>query len=125
MPHFSSNDEKFVVLGYIVQAYCDSGNYELMLHYSLEQMELAKFCHDNYMRSEASLNLSKVRFICFIPLMCLVLGGVSASRISKSNKVRYFRIYIPSFLRFPLNKVLLKKVFDYQALNQEVRDMRI
>uniref|UniRef100_A0A914YPD4 Rapsyn myristoylation/linker region N-terminal domain-containing protein n=1 Tax=Panagrolaimus superbus TaxID=310955 RepID=A0A914YPD4_9BILA len=54
-----SAEDRFVTLGYIAQAYCDSADYESMLHYSLQQMELANARHDNYMKSEAFLNLSK------------------------------------------------------------------
>lgn len=48
-----------VTLGFLAQAFCDAGDYENMLYYSLQQMELANTRQDNYMKSEAFLNLSK------------------------------------------------------------------
>ncbi|KAI6172142.1 RING-type domain-containing protein [Aphelenchoides besseyi] len=54
-----SADDKFVALGYLAQAFCDVGDYESMLYYSLQQMELANIRRDDYMKSEAFLNLSK------------------------------------------------------------------
>lgn len=56
---FRSADDKFVTLGYLAQAFCDAGDYESMLYYSLQQMELANTRQDDYMKSEAFLNLSK------------------------------------------------------------------
>lgn len=55
----TSSEDRFITLGFIAQAYCDSADYESMLHYSLKQMELANAKQDNYMKSEAFLNLSK------------------------------------------------------------------
>jgi len=52
-------EDKFITLGYIAQAYCDAGDYESMLYYGLQQMELANERNDNFMKSEAFLNLSK------------------------------------------------------------------
>ncbi|KAI6242698.1 RING-type domain-containing protein [Aphelenchoides fujianensis] len=54
-----SADDKFVTLGYLAQAFCDNGDYESMLYYALQQMELANIRKDDYMKSEAFLNLSK------------------------------------------------------------------
>ncbi|CAD5210153.1 unnamed protein product [Bursaphelenchus okinawaensis] len=54
-----SVDDKFVTLGYMAQAFCDAGDYESMLYYSLQQMELANSRKDDFMKSEAFLNLSK------------------------------------------------------------------
>uniref|UniRef100_A0A1I7ZRA3 RING-type domain-containing protein n=1 Tax=Steinernema glaseri TaxID=37863 RepID=A0A1I7ZRA3_9BILA len=55
----NSPEDRFITLGYMAQAYCDAGDYELMLHYSLQQMELANARQDEYMKSEAFLNLAK------------------------------------------------------------------
>lgn len=55
----SSPGDRFVTLGYIAQAYGDASDYESMLHYSLQQMEIANARHDDHMKSEAFLNLSK------------------------------------------------------------------
>ena len=54
-----TDEDKFITLGYIAQAYCEVGNFELMLHYSMEQMELANNRCNDFMKSEALLNLSK------------------------------------------------------------------
>ncbi|VDK19506.1 unnamed protein product [Anisakis simplex] len=43
----------------MAQAFCDSGDYESMLQYALQQMELANTRQDEYMKSEAFLNLAK------------------------------------------------------------------
>ncbi len=43
----------------MAQSFCDSGDYENMLHYALQQMELANSRQDDFMKSEAFLNLSK------------------------------------------------------------------
>lgn len=48
-----------MILGYMAQAFCDAGDYESMLYYSLQQMELATNRKDDLMKSEAFLNLSK------------------------------------------------------------------
>uniref|UniRef100_A0A1I7WXL5 Rapsyn_N domain-containing protein n=1 Tax=Heterorhabditis bacteriophora TaxID=37862 RepID=A0A1I7WXL5_HETBA len=52
-------EDRFITLGYLAQAFCDSGEYETMLHYALQQMELANERRDEYMKSEAFLNLAK------------------------------------------------------------------
>ncbi|CAJ0567461.1 unnamed protein product, partial [Mesorhabditis spiculigera] len=52
-------DERFITLGYLAQAYCDSGEYELMLNYALQQIELANQHDDDFMKSEGFLNLAK------------------------------------------------------------------
>ncbi|EYC13138.1 hypothetical protein Y032_0045g1288 [Ancylostoma ceylanicum] len=52
-------EDRFITLGYLAQAFCDSGEFEAMLHYALQQMELANERHDEYMKSEAFLNLAK------------------------------------------------------------------
>ena len=46
-------------MGYLAQAFCDAGDYDAMLHYSQLQMELANDRRDEYMKSEAFLNLAK------------------------------------------------------------------
>lgn len=43
----------------MAQAFCDASDYESMLHYALQQMELANTRNDDFMKSEAFLNLSK------------------------------------------------------------------
>ncbi|MFH4980442.1 hypothetical protein AB6A40_007151 [Gnathostoma spinigerum] len=52
-------EDRFITIGYIAQAYCDASDYESMLQYALQQVELANTCHDDYMKSEAFLNLAK------------------------------------------------------------------
>ncbi|CAI4229685.1 unnamed protein product [Auanema sp. JU1783] len=52
-------EDRFITLGYLAQAYCDGGDYEAMLHYAQLQMELANNRKDEYMKSEAFLNLAK------------------------------------------------------------------
>ena len=56
---FSDPEDRFITLGYLAQAFCDAGDYDTMLHYSQLQMELANERHDEYMKSEAFLNLAK------------------------------------------------------------------
>ncbi|KIH55259.1 hypothetical protein ANCDUO_14587, partial [Ancylostoma duodenale] len=56
---FRNAEDRFITLGYLAQAFCDSGEFEAMLHYALQQMELANERHDEYMKSEAFLNLAK------------------------------------------------------------------
>lgn len=43
----------------MTQAYCDAGNYKQMLRYALQQTELANTQRDEFMKSEAFLNLAK------------------------------------------------------------------
>lgn len=43
----------------MAQAHCDAGDYQQMLMYALQQMELANRRQDEYMKSEAFLNLAK------------------------------------------------------------------
>lgn len=43
----------------MAQACCDMGDYQSMLHYALQQMELANVRQDDFMKSEAYLNISK------------------------------------------------------------------
>lgn len=43
----------------MAQAYCDAGNYQQMLRYALQQTELANTQQDEFMKSEAFLNLAK------------------------------------------------------------------
>lgn len=52
-------DDKFITLGYLTQANCESGRYRDMLTYALHQIELANEQDDNYMRAEAYLNLAR------------------------------------------------------------------
>ncbi|VDM98684.1 unnamed protein product [Thelazia callipaeda] len=52
-------EDRFITLGYMAQAYCDAGDYQQMLQYALQQMELANLQQDEYMKSEAFLNLAK------------------------------------------------------------------
>nr|CAD2174238.1 unnamed protein product [Meloidogyne enterolobii] len=52
-------EDKFLTSGYIVQAYCDSGDYDQMLQAAKEQVELANNQNDDLMRSEALLNLAR------------------------------------------------------------------
>ncbi|CAG9532182.1 unnamed protein product [Cercopithifilaria johnstoni] len=52
-------EDRFITLGYMVQAYCDTGNYQKMLQYALQQTELANNQQDELMKSEAFLNLAK------------------------------------------------------------------
>ena len=33
---FRNAEDRFITLGYLAQAYCDSGDYEMMLHYALQ-----------------------------------------------------------------------------------------
>ncbi|KAI1727032.1 tetratricopeptide repeat domain-containing protein [Ditylenchus destructor] len=54
-----SAEDRFVTLGYLAQAFGDAGDYESMLHFALQQMELANSRNDDFMKSEAFLNLSK------------------------------------------------------------------
>ncbi|CEF59289.1 43 kDa receptor-associated protein of the synapse [Strongyloides ratti] len=53
------DEDRFITLGYLAQAFCDLCDYGQMLHYALLQMELANSRQDDYMKSEAYLNLSK------------------------------------------------------------------
>uniref|UniRef100_A0A915Q4Y5 RING-type domain-containing protein n=1 Tax=Setaria digitata TaxID=48799 RepID=A0A915Q4Y5_9BILA len=55
----TNDEERFITLGYMVQAYCDAGNYQQMLQYALLQTELANSLQDESMKSEAFLNLAK------------------------------------------------------------------
>ncbi len=48
-----------MTLGYLAQAYCESGEYEQMLAFALQQMDLANIHDDACMKSEAFLNLAK------------------------------------------------------------------
>uniref|UniRef100_A0A915EAC4 Rapsyn myristoylation/linker region N-terminal domain-containing protein n=1 Tax=Ditylenchus dipsaci TaxID=166011 RepID=A0A915EAC4_9BILA len=59
MLRLRSAEDRFITLGYMAQAFCDAGDYESMLHYALSQMELANSRQDDFMKSEAFLNLSK------------------------------------------------------------------
>lgn len=43
----------------MAQAFGDCSDYESMLHYALQQMELANVRNDDFMKCEAFLNLSK------------------------------------------------------------------
>lgn len=43
----------------MAQAFGDCSDYESMLHYALQQMELANLRNDDFMKCEAFLNLSK------------------------------------------------------------------
>ncbi|VBB28843.1 unnamed protein product [Acanthocheilonema viteae] len=52
-------EDRFITLGYMAQAYCDAGDYKEMLQYTLQQTELANAQHDEFMKSEAFLNLAK------------------------------------------------------------------
>ncbi|GMR39669.1 hypothetical protein PMAYCL1PPCAC_09864, partial [Pristionchus mayeri] len=52
-------EDRFITLGYLAQAFCDAGDCEATLHYALLQMELASDKNDEYMKSEAFLNLAK------------------------------------------------------------------
>ncbi|KAM3718543.1 hypothetical protein ACO02O_10502 [Dirofilaria immitis] len=52
-------EDRFTTLGYMAQAYCDAGNYQQMLRYALQQTELANTQQDEFMKSEAFLNLAK------------------------------------------------------------------
>uniref|UniRef100_A0A1I8EAK9 Uncharacterized protein n=1 Tax=Wuchereria bancrofti TaxID=6293 RepID=A0A1I8EAK9_WUCBA len=52
-------EDRFITLGYMVQVYCDASNYQQMLRYALQQMELANVQQDEFMKSEAFLNLAK------------------------------------------------------------------
>ncbi|PAV87999.1 hypothetical protein WR25_20262 isoform D [Diploscapter pachys] len=52
-------EDRFITLGYLAQAFCDAADYEGMLQYALQQMELANDKKDDYMKSEAFLNLAK------------------------------------------------------------------
>jgi tetratricopeptide (TPR) repeat protein len=54
-----SADDRFITLGYMAQACCDVGDYNTMLQHALQQMELANSRQDDFMKSEAYLNLSK------------------------------------------------------------------
>ncbi|KAH7720893.1 rapsyn protein 1 [Aphelenchoides avenae] len=54
-----SAEDRFITLGYMAQACCDMGDYQSMLHYALQQMELANVRQDDFMKSEAYLNISK------------------------------------------------------------------
>ncbi|VDK31048.1 unnamed protein product [Gongylonema pulchrum] len=56
---FRCAEDRFITLGYMAQAYCDAGDYQQMLQYALQQMELANRRQDEYMKSEAFLNLAK------------------------------------------------------------------
>ncbi|EJW74448.1 hypothetical protein WUBG_14644 [Wuchereria bancrofti] len=56
--HLNAED-RFITLGYMVQVYCDASNYQQMLRYALQQMELANVQQDEFMKSEAFLNLAK------------------------------------------------------------------
>uniref|UniRef100_A0A1I7VLE5 Rapsyn_N domain-containing protein n=1 Tax=Loa loa TaxID=7209 RepID=A0A1I7VLE5_LOALO len=52
-------EDRFITLGYMTQTYCDAGNYQQMLRYALQQTELANTQQDEFMKSEAFLNLAK------------------------------------------------------------------
>uniref|UniRef100_A0A0N5ATC2 RING-type domain-containing protein n=1 Tax=Syphacia muris TaxID=451379 RepID=A0A0N5ATC2_9BILA len=52
-------EDRFATLGYMAQAYCDASNYDSMLQYALQQMELANALQDEHFKSEAFLNLAK------------------------------------------------------------------
>lgn len=54
-----SAEDKFLTSGYIVQAYCDSGEFDQMHHAALQQVELANSQRDDFMKSEALLNLAR------------------------------------------------------------------
>uniref|UniRef100_A0AC35TLJ4 RING-type domain-containing protein n=1 Tax=Rhabditophanes sp. KR3021 TaxID=114890 RepID=A0AC35TLJ4_9BILA len=53
------DEDRFITLGYLAQAFCDLCDFGQMLHYALLQMELANSRQDDVMKSEAFLNLSK------------------------------------------------------------------
>lgn len=57
--YYRNAEDRFITLGYLAQAYCDAGDYQAMLKYALQQMELANQRQDEYMKSEAFLNLAK------------------------------------------------------------------
>ncbi|CAJ0948805.1 unnamed protein product, partial [Mesorhabditis belari] len=59
LTRLANAEERFITLGYLAQAFCDSGEYETMLHYALQQIELANDRNDEFMKSEAFLNLAK------------------------------------------------------------------
>lgn len=52
-------DDRFITLGYLTQASCESGRYRDMLMHALQQIDLANEQDDNYMRAEAYLNLAR------------------------------------------------------------------
>lgn len=52
-------EDRFITLGYLAQALCDQGDYEAMLSYALNQMQIATDNNDAAMKCEAFLNLSK------------------------------------------------------------------
>uniref|UniRef100_A0A183CLG6 RING-type domain-containing protein n=1 Tax=Globodera pallida TaxID=36090 RepID=A0A183CLG6_GLOPA len=54
-----SVEDKFITIGYIVQAFCDSGEFEQMLYAAVEQVDLANGHQDDFMKSEALLNLAR------------------------------------------------------------------
>ncbi|KAL3118561.1 hypothetical protein niasHT_005776 [Heterodera trifolii] len=54
-----SVEDKFITIGYIVQAFCDSGEFEQMLYAAVEQVDLANCHQDDFMKSEALLNLAR------------------------------------------------------------------
>uniref|UniRef100_F1KZS1 43 kDa receptor-associated protein of the synapse n=1 Tax=Ascaris suum TaxID=6253 RepID=F1KZS1_ASCSU len=59
LQRLTNAEDRFITLGYMAQAFCDAGDYESMLQYALQQMELANARQDEYMKSEAFLNLAK------------------------------------------------------------------
>ncbi|VDM93952.1 unnamed protein product [Onchocerca ochengi] len=59
LQRLTNPEDRFITLGYMVQAYCDAGNYQQMLLYALQQTELANTQQDEFMKSEAFLNLAK------------------------------------------------------------------
>ncbi|KAL3073139.1 hypothetical protein niasHT_035415 [Heterodera trifolii] len=54
-----SVEDKFITIGYIVQAFCDSGEFEQMLYAAVGQVDLANGHQDDFMKSEALLNLAR------------------------------------------------------------------
>lgn len=52
-------EDRFITMGYLAQAYCESGAYQDMLAFALQQIELANAQEDAYMRAEAFLNLAR------------------------------------------------------------------
>ncbi|XP_006814329.1 43 kDa receptor-associated protein of the synapse-like [Saccoglossus kowalevskii] len=51
--------DKFVALGYLAWAHCEWGKYRDMLHYSVQQIDVANETNSNEMRAEAYLNLAR------------------------------------------------------------------
>uniref|UniRef100_A0A914UN04 RING-type domain-containing protein n=1 Tax=Plectus sambesii TaxID=2011161 RepID=A0A914UN04_9BILA len=52
-------EDRFVTLGYLAQAHCENGEFQEMLTYAMQQIELANARDDPYMKAEAFLNLAK------------------------------------------------------------------